>query len=70
MQSRRGANSVRSQQNAQRSQLRQHDLELTRDLVHLVEALRGPRHDRPARAISHILDSCEMRSTNWRAKAG
>src|SRR5438128_1136260 len=55
MQRRRGANSVRSQKNAQRSQLRQHDLELTRDLVRLVGALPGPRHDRPARAISHTL---------------
>lgn len=70
MQRRRGANSVRSQKNAQRSQLRQHDLELTRDLVRLVGALPGPRHDRPARAISHTLDSCGMQLTNWRAKAG
>lgn len=69
MQRWRGANPVRSQQNAQRSQLRQHDLELTRDLLRLVGALPGPRHDRPARAISQTLDSCGMQLTNWRAKA-
>ncbi|WP_201263771.1 hypothetical protein [Bradyrhizobium canariense] len=66
----RGANAVRSQQNAQRSQLRQHDLELARDLLRLVRAVPGPRHDRAAQAIGDTSDSREMRSTNWRAKAG
>lgn len=66
----RGANAVRSQENAQRSQLRQHDLELTRDLLRPVGAPPALRHDRPNRAIGQTLELCEMRSTNWRAKAG
>ncbi|MGY3509505.1 hypothetical protein ACVIQY_002480 [Bradyrhizobium sp. USDA 3051] len=70
MQKWRGANAVRSQQNAQRSQLREHELKFTRDLLRLVGALPGPRHERLALAISHTLDSCRTRSANWRAKAG
>ncbi len=57
MQKWRGANAVRSQQNAQRSQLREHDLKFTRDLLRLVGALPGPRHERLAGPVSHALDS-------------